>query len=92
MFQEIYLDMYIPTCTFKNTCMMCAYICNSLVLFTQVSGGSGMYMWSVEPEGVVSVSSRGTLTTITRGVTLVIATDKKNTAHHDKSQVFVGGV
>lgn len=54
----------------------------------QASGGSGVYLWSVKPEGVVSVSSKGTLTTIARGKALASATDKKNTAHYDESEVL----
>ena len=53
----------------------------------KATGGSGNYKWSCDPEGVVGVSSSGTLATIARGMSLVIAADKKNQAHYDQSEV-----
>ena len=35
----------------------------------------------------MGVSSRGTLTTVTKGRSLVTAADKKNTAHYDQVEV-----
>ncbi len=54
-----------------------------------MTGGSGSYQWSCDVVGIVGVSSTGLLTTKTKGNTLVVAVDTKNTAHFDKTEVYV---
>ncbi len=45
-------------------------------------------MWSCDPEGVVSVASNGTLTTVSKGTALITAADIKNTVHYDQTEVI----
>ena len=54
-----------------------------------MTGGSGNYQWSCDPEGIVGVASNGILTAIARGKTLVVAADTKNTAHFDETEVSI---
>lgn len=58
-------------------------------LSLQATGGSGTYVWSCEPEGMVSVSGNGTVQAVSRGSTLVFAADVKNTAHCSQAEIFV---
>lgn len=53
----------------------------------QVSGGSGSYQWSCDPERVVGVASNGLITAKTKGKSLVVAMDTKNTALSDQTEV-----
>ena len=62
---------------------------NTLSLLCQVTGGSGSYQWSCDPEGIVGVSSSGMLTARARGKSLVVAADTKNSAHFDNTEVRV---
>ena len=50
-------------------------------------GGSGRYQWSCDPEDVVGVSNYGSVVVIKKGMALVTAADKKNTAHFDTAEV-----
>ncbi len=52
-----------------------------------MSGGSGSYQWSCDPEYVVGVVSTGRITAKTKGKSLVVAMDTKNTAHSDQTEV-----
>ena len=53
----------------------------------QATGGSGTYIWSCDPEGVVGVGVNGTLEVLEQGVTMVFAADVRNTAHYNQSEV-----
>ena len=53
----------------------------------QASGGSGGYVWSCDPDTVAHVTSVGMVTSVAEGKAVVMAGDKKNSAHFDKSQV-----
>ena len=53
----------------------------------QATGGSGTYIWSCDPEGVVGVGVNGTLEVLEQGVTMVYAADVRNTAHYNQSEV-----
>ena len=55
----------------------------------EATGGSGKYQWSCDPEDVVGVSNFGSVVAIKKGVALVTAADKKNTAHFDTAEVIV---
>ena len=44
-------------------------------------------MWSCDPDTVAHVSSVGMVTSVAEGKAVVMASDKKNPAHFDKSQV-----
>ena len=54
-----------------------------------MTGGSGNYQWSCDPEGIVGVANNGMLTAIARGETLVVVADTKNTAHFDETEVSI---
>ena len=53
----------------------------------EATGGSGKYQWSCDPEDVVGVSNYGTVVVIKKGMAVVTAADKKNTAHFDTAEV-----
>ena len=55
----------------------------------QATGGSGTYVWSCDPEGVVSVAGNGTVQAVAKGSTMVFAADVKNTAHCSQAEVYV---
>lgn len=55
----------------------------------QASGGSGTYVWSCEPDGVVTVAGNGSVQAVAKGNTLVFAADVKNTAHCNHTAVYV---
>ena len=59
----------------------------SLPLSPQASGGSGGYVWSCDPDTVGHVTSSGLVTSVAEGMAVVVASDKKNPAHFDKSEV-----
>ena len=51
---------------------------------SQVFGGSGSHLWSVEDNnGVIAVSSKGMITALVRGSSSVKVTDQKNALHFD---------
>ena len=57
-----------------------------------MTGGSGNYQWSCDPEGIVGVANNGILTAIAKGKTLVVAADTKNTAHFDETEVSITNI
>lgn len=44
-------------------------------------------MWSCDPDTVGHVTSSGLVTSVTEGEALVAASDKKNAAHFDMTEV-----
>ena len=46
-------------------------------------------MWSCDPDTVAHVTSSGLVTSVAEGKALVIASDKKNAAHFDQTEVCV---
>ena len=48
-------------------------------------------MWSCDLDTVAHVTSTGVVTSVAKGKALVTASDKKNTAHFDKTEVKEGG-
>ena len=53
----------------------------------QASGGSGGYVWSCDTDTVAHVTPSGLVTSVAEGEALVIASDKKNAAHFDTTEV-----
>ena len=61
----------------------------SFCLHVQAVGGSGGYVWSCDPDTVAHVTSSGLVTSVAEGKALVVASDKKNAAHFDQTEVSV---
>ncbi|VDK83232.1 unnamed protein product, partial [Cylicostephanus goldi] len=55
----------------------------------KVSGGSGLYDWSVADSTICGVDSNGVLSSSSPGNTFVTAADKRNPAHKDAIKVSV---
>ncbi|KAK6725579.1 hypothetical protein RB195_004101 [Necator americanus] len=55
----------------------------------KVTGGSGLYDWSVADSTVCSIDSNGVLSSSSPGTTVVTASDKRNPAHKDVARVSV---
>ena len=85
--------IHVFTRTFAPGCVHYLYVSNlvffPLPLSPQASGGSGGYVWSCDPDTVGHVTSSGLVTSVAEGMAVVVASDKKNPAHFDKSEVLL---
>ncbi|XP_065903533.1 nuclear pore membrane glycoprotein 210-like isoform X3 [Dysidea avara] len=55
----------------------------------KATGGSGSYKWSSQSDLIAGVNSQGVVTMVSKGTTVVRATDARNSLHYNETKVHV---